>query len=468
MNKILLKISLSIFLLLAVSGCEDRTDLTPPSAPSPISGNANLTRFVTLGNSLTAGYQSGSLYKGAQIYSYGNLIAGQVGTTFEQPIISEPGSPGRLEIISIDPFTIKTISGIGQPVNSNYAAPFNNLGIPGAVLHDMLDTTDFNTKSIERGNPFFNVVLRKKVYGSSAFNQAKNLNPTLVTCWIGNNDVLGYATSGGFKPEAPLETATFDALYTQLGSALASLGCQVVVANIPDVTVIPFFNTVGPQVAAIMSSLGIPAIVYEKHGEITGTGVVDAASLLNGSVLFTLTGSTYASLIGRPTGQWYRDNNYPALPPGIDTTKLFGLDPSNPYPDALVLDNSEIAVAKQATSDFNNIIASIASSNNFGLVDINAFLNNIKASHGIMIDGLEFTTEYVSGGIFSLDGVHPTSQGQAIIADEFIKVINSKFGGNIPRINVSTIPGSLTFAQKLPRQNGFIIFSKDAFDHLLY
>ena len=467
MNKIILKFSFLLLLLFVISGCEDRTDLTPPAALNPVNGSANLTRFVTLGNSLTAGYQSGSLYEGAQIYSYGNQIAGQVGANFVQPIVSEPGTPGRIEIVSLDPFSIKTMKGNGQPVNSAYAAPFNNLGIPGSVLFDMLDTTDFAAKSAARENPFFSLVLRSSALGNSVFNQAKNLRPTLLTCWIGNNDVLGYATSGGVKPTEPTSSAIFGALYTQLGSALASLGCQVAVANIPDVTVIPFFNTVGPQVAAVISQLPVPGVVYQKHGS-SGIGVAPASGLASGSVLFTLTGSTYAALLGTPTGRWYRDNGYPALPTGIDTTKPFGFDPQNPWPDALVLDPDEITVAKQATTDFNSVISNVANANQFGLVDINAYLTNIKNSGSIMIDGLEFSNNYVEGGIFSLDGVHPTSQGQAILANEFIKVINSKFGGNVPLINVSTIPGSLSFAKKLKYKNGFAIYDKDAFKHLLY
>ncbi len=47
-----------------------------------------------------------------------------------------------------------------------------------------------------------------------------------------------------------------------------------------------------------------------------------------------------------------------------------------------------------------------------------------------MIDGLKFTNDYVEGGIFSLDGVHPPARGRQLIANQFIKVINSKFGGN--------------------------------------
>jgi hypothetical protein len=71
--------------------------------------------------------------------------------------------------------------------------------------------------------------------------------------------------------------------------------------------------------------------------------------------------------------------------------------------------------------------------------------------------------------LFSLDDVHPTSQGQAIIANEFIKVVNSNFSANLPLIDVSTIPGSLTLTAKVNMdKKGYAIFPKDAFDHLLF
>ena len=47
----------------------------------------------------------------------------------------------------------------------------------------------------------------------------------------------------------------------------------------------------------------------------------------------------------------------------------------------------------------------------------------------------------VTGGLFSLDGVHLTPRGYAIIANEFIKATNSTYGSNIPLANVASYPG---------------------------
>ena len=488
MKKFFNLIFVTTIIALVFSGCMDKTDLTAPSASNPVNGNADLTRFVTIGNSLTAGWQNGALYASSQNYSFGNQIAKQVGTTFEQPLVSDPGTGGRMEIKTLDiakgEIDIYYNPNKGNAENLKYQYPYNNLGIPGALLYDVLYATSSTTcasalfSSSHTPNPMFDLILRSH---GSQFAQAKALHPTFITLWIGNNDVLGFATSGGFSPSEPTPVSgglyNFQSAFTQLADSIASLGAKVVVANIPDVDAIPYFSTVGPVVAmetpwGALKLLGAPGIIYQKHGEIVASGVADSLSLLTGQLLMTLPAINYATLIGQPTGQYYRDNNYPALPPGIDTTKPFGLHPQNPWPDALILDASEIATTENTVASYNSIISSLANAKGFGLVDINSFFNSIRQKDftgGVYFNGVNFSTTYITGGIFGLDGILPTNQGQAIVANEFIKVINSKFGANIPLINVATIPGSLILTKKaLLKEKLIPHFEPGTFNHLLY
>jgi hypothetical protein len=386
------------------------------------------------------------------------------------PLISDPGLGGQIQVHSLFPnLVLVQQPSSGVPLNINYAAPYNNLGIPGALLYDVLNAKDSLTcaSNIFAGspNPLFNLILRNI---GTQFQEAKLLHPTFVTCWIGNNDVLGYATSGGFSPNAPTPTGTFQALYSQLGDSLASLGAGVVVANIPDVTDIPFFTTVGPLLAqgTPWTSHGIPGLFYQKHGVSSPNPTVfaDSADLASLKVMITLVGQNYAGLLGTPSGKWYRDNHYPGLPPGIDTTKPFGFYPTNPWPDALILDADEIVTAKSTTDAYNASIAAIASAKGFGLVDINSVFSNIFfksiTQGGVMMNGVNFNAFFITGGLFSLDGVHPTSQGQGLIANEFLKVINAKFRSTFPLVNLSTIPGSLNFGKRLSAKN----FSFDVYN----
>ncbi|MGQ9642861.1 MAG: SGNH/GDSL hydrolase family protein [Ignavibacterium sp.] len=478
MKKIFISTLLLFTALLFFNACEDRSDLTAPTPLNGKSGNADLTKYVAIGNSLTAGYQSGTLYYSAQIYAFPYLIAQQAGVEITGLKVSDPGLGGRLEIKSLSPFTLYTNPNAGSPMNLTLPAPYQNLGIPGALAYDVLFATnkDNCASAVFAGtpNPYFDLVLRNSALNlGTQLEQALAQNPTLITLWIGNNDVLGYATSGGTAPSAPTNTTQFQQLFGGICGGIAQAGKQAVVANIPNVSAIPFFTTVGPQIALStpwyqLAPQGVVGLVYQKTGG--AIGVADSLSLLTGTNLVTLRGSSYAPLLGQPTGKFYRDNGIP-VPSSVDTTKPFGFHPQNPWPNALILDSDEIQVANQAVADYNNIIANTAANFNFAVVDINSVFNQIRLNDftgGTVYNGVTFRTTFVTGGLFSLDGVHPTNQGQAIIANEFLKVINNKYNAQFPLIDVSTIPGSLIFAGKINYQNGYPILPPEVFEHLLF
>lgn len=426
MRKILsLLVIVSVFVAV---GCEDRSELTPPSPPS--TGSVSFEKFVTLGNSLTAGYQNGSLYESAQMYSIGKLIADQVGAEFEQPLVSDPGTGGRLELqgLTATGIQIYVNPNQGTPKNTNLPKPYNNLAVPGAFLYDIANatssTTCYSYVFAGQANPLFDLVLRGQ---GSQLTQAKALNPTLITLWIGNNDILGHATSGATLPYTP--TVNFAGLYNALATELANTGAKVVVANIPDVTSIPFFTTVGPTLYA----QGITAVwVVRSIGDTVPVNVLTNYLTLRATDLL---------LQGK------------------------GMSKQNPLPNNVVLDSIEAANVRTVINDYNTTIASIAAAKGFGLVDANALLNSAK--NGITVNGIRFTTQYVTGGLFSLDGVHPTNRGYAIVANEFIKVINQKWNANIPMINVSTIPGSIILPKGY-NKIGLPILPPGALDNLLF
>jgi len=446
------------------SGCdEDDVVVTPPFVFSP--GSADFSMYGSVGNSLTAGFQSNALSERDQKYSYPDMISKQTQrASFEQPLILDPGIGGRLRLLNLAPTIVAEPS--VPPVsasNLNIALPrpYNNLGIPGSILFDMADETDFVKKSGARLNPFFALILRDAVFGSNVINQATNLAPTFITAWIGNNDVLGYATSGGTSGTnadgtLPTDLPVFAFLYPAMLDGLAATGADIVVGNIPDVSSIPFFTTIGPilssdvpwgVVAFLQQALPSTGIIYESS---TGSNLgflpfnvrfADSSAVRNGTALFTLVGQTYASLLGLPTGKFYTDNGFPALPLGIDTTQAFGFHPQNPFPDAFVLDPAEITIAKNAVDAFNGIISLEAGSRDIAVVDFNTFLRNLLTSP-ISVAGIGvFTSSFITGGTFSYDGVHPSSRGYGIIANEWIKVINQKFGANVPLVNLNSLPG---------------------------
>ncbi len=159
---------------LILASCADRSEINDPE--SIATGEANFSKFVSIGNSLTAGMQSSALYETAQEYSLGNLIAKQVGVEFEQPIISDPGIGGRIEIKSLNPFSTKLQPlNAGSPKNLEFAGIYNNLGIPGALLKDIIFATNSQTAT-DNFNIFFDIVLREQ---GTVLDLAMTSEPTI-------------------------------------------------------------------------------------------------------------------------------------------------------------------------------------------------------------------------------------------------------------------------------------------------
>lgn len=443
--------------LAVLAGCTD----SAPSGPAAGLGSVSVKKYVAIGNSLTAGYQSSGLYQSAQNYSFPNLIAKQLIAagaplgTFEQPLYSDPGNPdatgkaARYELISLasaNPVIGPRGLAPGTAINKDLPRPYDNLGVPGYVIASFLDTNNIAGAGLEP------VVLRKSGgFPKSVYKQVAMLaatpatKPDLVTFWLGNNDVLGFATSGGVSPSAPTPAATFAFLYSQALTQLRTLlpDAKIAVATVPDVRSIPFFTTIGPKMAAgiagaKLQNSAILGLFYQKHGE---TGIATGLTSLNKAtdVMIPLTASPFTGLLGDVTGAYYKARGI-AVPAGIITAAPFGFDPRNPWPDALAFDETEQTTAINAVAAFNASIVTVAAAQSAIVVDINAFFTTIKAN-GISVPGERFTADYVTGGLFSLDGVHPSSKGAAIIANEFIRVMNAKWGMNIADVEVVKIPG---------------------------
>jgi hypothetical protein len=210
-----------------------------------------LSKIVAIGNSLTAGFQSSGLCECMQPQSYPNLIARQIGKAaeFEQPIIDAPGigsTPGKghLELVNgkiVAPDL--TVPPETMLLNKLLPRPYDNLGVPGAMLRDVLNATDAAT-SVSKTNSYFNLVLRNPNFGNmTQLQQAITLNPTLILLWIGNNDVLGSALNGG-NPALITPQADFQAQFTTLLTGLSEkTQAAIIMANIPYVTDIPYVNT---------------------------------------------------------------------------------------------------------------------------------------------------------------------------------------------------------------------------------
>ena len=497
-NKFILVAALAI----GFAGCEPEFENEVNAAYT--SGEADFTRYVAVGNSLTAGYMDGTVCRVGQSYSYPNLLAQQFalvgGGAFTQPSYAEDinnlggfaGVPGSTRlVIDAAQGRPEPIAGTSTITLTPQAKAYNNMGVPGA-------------KSFHLGfagygalNPYF--ARHATTPTATVLGDAMTKNPTFFTNWIGSNDVLAYATSGGAQADGVTPAAdhnatgnlspatygmnditnstVFTGVYTNIINSLTANGAKGLVCTIPSVTSIPYFTSVpyNPLPAEATSSNATAIGLYQFLAAVSGgriSALNTAAGTKNpvlikdeslsdiGSTISTAAAATpfapYASALGALYGKARHatSNDLIVLPASsiIGQVNTAGTAPFNvngvtlPLANKWVLTATEKANVAAATAAYNTSIVAIAATKNLAVADMNAIMNKLVT--GLQVAGNSiYTANYFSGSgtegqiLFSLDGVHPNARGYAVIANEIIKVINSKFKSNLPLHNPTYFPG---------------------------
>ena len=522
---------LPIALLITISCEQEVITLEPPAPvvvtpPTGTKGTADFTKFVAIGNSLTAGYQSGALFTEGQqnslplIMSKQFSIAQGTAVTFNQPDINSVNGffgvagtkvLGRLILFDSDGAGPKTVApapagSAGMPApytGGDLPSPYlgdrsklNNFGVPGILLGQALTPLTGAKPVPPATNPAYNALYERFASNagvSTILGDAIATQPTFFMFDLGNNDVLGYATGGGSNPAIFTSVANFQAQY---GGALATLlgtlpNAKGVVANIPDVTTIPFFLTVAwnaiPLDAATASAVnsgfaGYNQVLDAIKGNaglmgafgLTAAGldarkVTYAASsknpiLISDETLTDLKGA-FDALLGagaitpaqraglepyRKARQTKATDLITLSAGGILGTTVGG-NPlavngvSIPLADNFVLLPSEIAEVRERTIAFNTIIKGVADANSTRLAyaDVNATFTALVTNRVGVYNGVTITPNFAPPtGVFSEDGVHPNSRGYSFMANVFIDAINAKFGATIPKASIADYKGT--------------------------
>ncbi len=102
---------------------------------------------------------------------------------------------------------------------------------------------------------------------------------------------------------------------------------------------------------------------------------------------------------------------------------------SVPLGDRWVLTPEEQTEITTAVDSYNATISSVASANGLAFVDVKAILEE-ASSTGIVFDDFIHTADLVFGGLVSLDGIHLTSRGYALMANAFLQAIDTTYGSN--------------------------------------
>lgn len=430
------------------------------------SGTADFTTYVAGGNSLTAGFTDGALYKSAQEQSYVALLAKQFETVgrqgaFKIPMInSEDGvgtrGPALVTKMKMGYSTDCNGNTSLAPVMANPAAsqaelfqllttsvaatgPFHNLGVPGAKVTHLL------APGYGQLNPFYGRFMSSPT--SSVVQELAATQPSFFTLWIGNNDVLGYAIGGGLGDViTPVEGGPglgFAASYEAVVASFKQTATAGAIANIPDITSIPYFRTVpfNPIVFAEKDSLLINFINSQYAAYNAGMQSVGLPYRINfavGANALIIEDNSMPIPDGVPIPKIRQMTNEELVLLSIpqDSLKCGGWGVAKAVPNLFILTQGEVANIKTAVTAFNQVIANAAQTHDLALVDVNAFMQQ-AATGGVKFDGVTFTASFVTGNVFSTDGIHLTPQGNAVVANYFIDAINAKYNASVPKVVIT-------------------------------
>jgi len=368
----------------------------------------NFSNTIFLGDSLTAGYQSGSLLDTAQVHGWANLVATQAAFNISLPLIAPPGAPSVLELVSVGPPPVIVTSPGTTTGRDNPQTQATDLAVPGAFVNDVVNTVPLANPAA--GQQQINqLVLGFPGLGyGEALSQAGfaiKAQPTTIFLWIGNNDALIADLTG--MPSSMTSIANFTTQYQSLIMQLTTMApAHLVIANIPDVTQVPYLTPAALVLGEVSAETGLPTAVL-------------------------------SGLLGIVPGDYVNETGLGEIP------LILGGTQKGPIDDAGVLSAAEVVTVQAQVTAFNQVIAAQAKGANATLVDINALFAKVVAS-GLTINGYTGTAAFL-GGFFALDGIHPTNTGYAVIANAFIDTMNSSINTKIPDVALEPVAAADPF-----------------------
>jgi hypothetical protein len=300
--------------------------------------------------------------------------------SFQNLIAWRMSAPFPQPLIRTNPFAA-IYSTTGRPRVDPTAKTFN-LGVSGADAHSLLfDAAD--AADVSQINSETDLVLFP--WRGSQMQIAEALRPSYVACWIGNNDALSAALAFDRLDASQLTSLPeFAADFTQIADRLQAIGSKVVFATVPDISRIGYVFDRNDLQRFLGSDFGLPA-GYR-------TSIVAA--------LLVKAGVADSSIFAQPN---------------------------------FVLDPAEIQIISEHVRNLNFIIKSVALSRGMAVVDVHAVFESYVAQPPT-IGGVTLSTRFL-GGLFSLDGVHPSNIAQALIANLFLEAFNRQYGTSFPAID---------------------------------
>lgn len=401
--------------LTALAACENPAEVRLD--PADVGGGV-FDRYVALGNSITAGWQSGGINDSTQRESYAVLLAEQMGTSFAYPQIGGRGCAPPV----VDFQTQARAGGAGVTdqtcdlrTSGSAARYVNNVAVPNAFSYDPF------TASTPNSNALTTFILG----GRTQVQMARLAEPTFASVWIGNNDVLIPGIAGvltamaGVSPgvTAPAEfTENYGRVLDELSAGNPDLeGVLIGVVDVRQAPILfPAAALLNPQFKAGFDQFAGTTVTIHPNCTPTTTSLV-SFRIVSQIRTYVATGgaSGHPPVIACEKGQFPQ---------------------SAAVGEVLILDAAEQASLAATVLAYNQAIAEEATARGWAFYDPNVALQQLKLSGAIPpVPNLASATQPF-GPYISLDGVHPSGAAHRLVANGVIEAINTTYGTSIPAL----------------------------------
>lgn len=427
-----------LFISALLTGCSQKIDKEEARNATIIStGSANLKNTVCIGDGFMGGFTNHELYRSGQRNSLANIL-GEILTkkgsnTFNTPLMFDDiGLGQRWELALVEDCNQETSLSINffnrdnnilNDQNISVSGPFNNLGIPKLKLRDAF-TTDAGGE-----NPYYNRISES---GSTYWNNIRANNATFFVSWLGMQDFLDWTLKGGtfFSGTGSFMTSEtdFNLNYRNLFDSLFANGIDHgVLLNLFDPFDSPYFKTLPYDTLTLTQQ------------QATQLNLIYA---LNPNVIFRE--GRNAFVVQEPgLARQMTEGEFILFTPNIvDSIKCENYGSLNPFSTVHTITLSEKFNIKSRIRDYNNIIDEIGVDYGIPVLNVNEIFNQLYKD-GFSQNGITVNSQFITGNFFSVDGLSLTPRGNAVIANEIVKVVNLRYGTNLPIVNISNYPGNI-------------------------
>lgn len=405
MTKTTMRYLAALGILLGAAACNN-DELFHNSTMDPV--NPLFTRYASMGNSITAGFQSGGINDSTQIQAYPVLLAKQMHSPFWQPLLNRPGCTPPIVSVFSNPQTYvggATASTCAFRESQTPEPPYiNDVAVPGAYAFSVTN----NLPPQAHSNPLTTFFLG----GLTQMQMLKRVNPTFFTAWVGNNDVLTAATAGG-DTTLVTDTAAFEASYKAMLDSVASPTLKGgVLLGVANVTLVPFFSK-GSTYFAL------------KNGLVPGAPPLPATFIvLPACAPGALGGIGDSVLVPFPFG----------IP--LIAAAAAGATDTLACTETATVQPAELRKLVATVTTYNAFIQAQATARGYGYFDPNALFTSLPAGSIPAFPTISGASAVTApfGNYFTRDGIHPSGLAHKLVANGLIQVINAKYGTALPAI----------------------------------